>query len=399
MIGAVAPSSKTPSAGPVAGITGLSVEIRDMRSDPERAEADAAAIDALVQRRPDVGAFLATAWLSGFHADPPRGVELRVAELREGRTLRGFAPLAVRRTTAALRITLLGGGVGSDRVDLLAARGYEALFADRLLDSLTEFAGSKGFVLELRDVPGDSPIWGAVRRARSEHRLALTLVPRELHAHPYLDLHELRAGSAADPGLAAREATLAKHRRWLERRGRLKIDVLADPAEVRSAFDWLVECLSARWGGTASALSSPRAQRFHRHVMPRLLAQGRLRLIRFLSDMRPIAVFYGIANAGWFGYYLAGYDRKWAGRIHLGQIVLATAIDRALSEGAAEFDFLKGPERVKYLWPVRERLGVDADVYSSEAGAQLVRAARAAREGTAAVARSARALFPDHPFR
>jgi hypothetical protein len=58
---------------------------------------------------------------------------------------------------------------------------------------------------------------------------------------------------------------------------------------------------------------------------------------------------------GWRGYYLAGYDRQWAGRIHLGQITLAAAIDLA-SQGAREFDFLKGADRVKYLWPVRELL-------------------------------------------
>src|SRR5207244_3580982 len=121
--------------------------------------------------------------------------------------------------------------------------------------------------------------------------------------------------------------------------------------------------------------------RFHRHVLPRLLREGRLRMIRVLADMRPIAAFYGLSSATpvttadrpagpgrWWGYYLGGYDRDWAGRIHLGQITLAAAIDLASRDGASEFDFLKGAERVKYLWPVRERVTVDADVYSGQAG-------------------------------
>jgi CelD/BcsL family acetyltransferase involved in cellulose biosynthesis len=116
-------------------------------------------------------------------------------------------------------------------------------------------------------------------------------------------------------------------------------------------------------------------------------------MIRLSSDTRPIAVFYGLAVGGWRGYYLAGYDRAWAGRIHLGHITLATAIELAASEGAAEFDFLKGAERVKYLWPVRERATIDAEVYSARAGVQLDRAGRAAREAATALARSVRHLW------
>ena len=92
----------------------------------------------------------------------------------------------------------------------------------------------------------------------------------------------------------------------------------------------------------------------------------------------------------WAGYYLAGYDREWAGRIHLGQITLATAMDLAAQDGAAEFDFLKGAERTKYLWRVRERATVDADVYSTQAGPQVVRATRATRDAAVAFVKSAR---------
>jgi len=127
-------------------------------------------------------------------------------------------------------------------------------------------------------------------------------------------------------------------------------------------------------------------------------------MVRFAADMRPIAVYYGVASrssdpsvhrgpAGprWWGYYLAGYDREWAGRIHLGRVALAAAIDLAVKDGAREFDFLKGPEPVKYLWPVRERITVDADVYSRARGPALTSAARAARIAIGALARSLRA--------
>ena len=116
-------------------------------------------------------------------------------------------------------------------------------------------------------------------------------------------------------------------------------------------------------------------------------------MIQLSADMRPIAVYYGLTAGTWAGYYLAGYDREWAGRIHLGQITLATAMDLVAQDGATEFDFLKGAERTKYHWRVRERATVDADVYSAQRGPQLVRATRAVREGAVAFAKSARGLL------
>lgn len=367
----------------------LSVELRrDLDLRPE----DAAALDVLIEGRPDVGVFLSRAWLSGFFAAPPGGCEPSLAILREGSDLRGVAPIAVRHTLTHVRVSLLGGGIGSDRIDLLAARGFEAVWADTFLSWLREAFGRGAFILALRDVPADSPLWGAVYRAGTERTLRLALQPREIHTLPYLDLVD---GAPLSPG----SGSLDKHRRWLERRGRLRIEIIKDPGEVMDAFESLARFLHARWRdrGGGSALDDARMLRFHRHALPLLLAEGRLRMIRLSVDSRTIAVFYGLASGRWWGYYLAGYDREWAGRIHLGQITLATAIELASREGATEFDFLKGGERVKYLWPVRERATLDADVYSEGFGAQLQRAVWATREAAAALAKSARDIFGKSP--
>jgi CelD/BcsL family acetyltransferase involved in cellulose biosynthesis len=223
----------------------------------------------------------------------------------------------------------------------------------------------------------------------------MELEPNEFYTLPYLDLIE-GAAQVNDRRLSVGvcSMSLAKHRRWLERRGRLRVETLQDPAEVLAAFDSLTAFLRARkymQGG--SVLDVPRTQRFHCHVVPRLLAEGRLRMIRLSCDMRPIAVFYGLALARWRGYYLAGYDREWAGRIHLGQLTLAAAIDLAAKDGATQFDFLKGAERVKYLWPVRERSSMDADAYSAHSAPQFHRAAWAVREAAGAFAKAARYVF------
>jgi hypothetical protein len=374
---------------PVSGRTGgLTIEVRH---DLELDHADVAALDTFIEERPDVGVFMSRAWLTGYLADPPRGADPLILLVREGASLKGIVAIAVRRLWTHLRVSLLGGGEGSDRVDLLAARGYEAACADAFVGWLAKRYGTKACVLELRDVPMDSPLWGALYRINAEGSIGLTVQPREVHALPFLDLAECWSSGIDGHAAASATSSLDRHRRWLERRGRVRFELLEDADDVLAAFDRLTELLHARWGKTAegSALDQPRAIRFHRRVLPLLLAEKRVRMLRLTVDTRVVAVVYLLASGNWRGSYFTGYDRPWAGRLHLGRLVIAAAIDRAARQGVTEFDFLKGAERVKYLWPVRTRATVNADVYPVNAGAQLVRAAAAARDTAAALTKSA----------
>lgn len=376
-------------AAPAVPTAALAIELRH---DLEWMGAEAAAVEGLLAGRPSLAVFLSRAWLTGLFAEPPGGQQPAIVLLREGRTLRGLVPVGIERRRAHVRVALLGGGAGSDRTDLLAARGYEAACADAFLGWLHEAFGAR-FVLELRDVPAESALWGGVHRANAERRSRLAVQPREVHTLPFLDLDELAAPAAPGAAWPWHPRSLPRHRRWLERRGALRVELLDDERAVLEAFDTLTRLLHERWRGHqgGSALDAPRARAFHRGVLPRLLRDGHLRMLRLASDARTVAVFYGLAAAGWWGYLLAGYDREWAGRIHLGQVTLAAAIDRARQEGAAEFDFLKGAHAVKYLWPVRERATLDGDVYAPASGPQARRARWAAGQALAACVKAGRA--------
>ena len=366
------------------------VFVRDLSFDAQ----DRTAIDAMIDARPETGVFLSPPWLSGYFVDPPPRTEQGVLLLRDATQLRGMVPLALCRTFTHTRVRLVGGGLGSDRLDMLAQRGFEAMCADACLAWLRETFGPRGFVLELRDVCSTSALWGAIHRSAMDRADGLIVQPRELYPLPFLRLGTdapIADGAPAEKTLRSIE----KHRRLLARRFRIEVRLLTDVADVLDAFGELTALLHARWrgGDESSVLDDPRIARFHRHVLPQLLAAGRLRMIRTTADGRTIAVFYGLAAGTWWGYYLAGYDRERAGRVHLGQVTLATAIEMAAAEGATEFDFLKGAEPVKYLWPVHERTAVDADVFSRSCGVQFTRATRATRDATAALTKSARALF------
>jgi len=377
---------------PVTAADRLTVEIkRDVNLEPH----DARALDAMIDSRPYVGAFLTPAWLNGFLEDPPTGAELLLVLFRQGVELRALVPLTIRQTITHVCVSLIGGGSGSDRVDLLAARGFEAVAADTLLNWLAQTFGPKGYLLELRDVPATSSLWGAIQRAGVERTLQFALHPREIYTLPYLSLEDTDSPASDDSASSRALKSLPKHRRWLEHRCHLQIEQITAADDALDAFEDLTRFLRLRWRDTTSSvLDDPRVVNRHRSTLPRLLAEGRLRMIRLRGDERTIAVFYGIASGKWWGYYLAGYDREWAGRIRLGQITLAAAIECAKREGAREFDFLKGAERIKYVWPVHERATLDADLFSEKAGAQFTRATRATRDAAAALSKSAKGLFP-----
>lgn len=364
--------------------------VRDLAFDAD----DEKAFDAMVDARPETGLFVSKPWLSGYFNEPCAGTDYGLLLLRDESRLRGAAPLAICETLTHARVRILGGGLGSDRVDVLAECGFEATCADALLSWLQDTFGPRGFVLELRDVCSTSSLWGAIHRSAVYPGHALVMQPREIYTLPFLPL---AGGPPVPTGAPSEKAvrSVMKHRRSLERRYRVDLRLLADPADVMEAFGELTRFLGARWRGhgEGSVLDDPRIARFQRHVVPQLLAAGRLRMIRMTADGRTIAVFYGVAAGRWWGYYLAGYDREWAGRIHLGQVNLAAAMAMAAAEGATEFDFLKGAEPVKYVWPVRERTAIDADVFSRSSGVQFARATRATRDATAALTKSARALF------
>ena len=350
---------------------------------------DAAVVELLIDQRPELGVFLSKAWLSGFFAEPPAGFAPSLLKFRDAGAFLGIVPLAIRSTFSHTRVMLLGGGAGSHRTDLLTCRGYEAACADAFISWLATSFARRGFILELRNVPGESPLWGAVDRARVERGVRLVAQPDEIHALPYLDLTEAFLAKAA----SLREShALQKHRRSLEQRGDFRVDLLDHEAEVLSTFDSLVRFLHLRWRGSRDepAVDHPRLLRFHRHVLPRLLAEGRLRMLRLSCDMRTVGVFYGLGTAQWWGCYFADYDREWAGPIPLGQILVASAIQVAAEQGVRRFDFLKGLDRVKPLWPVRDRVSLDARVYSPASGAQFTRALRATRQAASALVKSAR---------
>jgi CelD/BcsL family acetyltransferase involved in cellulose biosynthesis len=96
-------------------------------------------------------------------------------------------------------------------------------------------------------------------------------------------------------------------------------------------------------------------QAFHREVAARFLANGWLRLHLLTADGDYRAALYCYALGGRTFYYLGGFAPEYS-KYSLGTLLTAQAIRQAISEGHAEFDFLRGREPYKYRWQPEERI-------------------------------------------
>lgn len=90
-------------------------------------------------------------------------------------------------------------------------------------------------------------------------------------------------------------------------------------------------------------------QGFHRAAAAGLLAAGMLRLYRLWIGDVVGEIYYGFAAKGRAYAYLGGFDPAQP-RLSPGMQIIAHAIERAVAEGAASFDFLRAAEAYKYVW-------------------------------------------------
>jgi CelD/BcsL family acetyltransferase involved in cellulose biosynthesis len=152
---------------------------------------------------------------------------------------------------------------------------------------------------------------------------------------------------------------LAYYRRRAARSGSVRAE-LADARSLDEIHAALVRLHGARWSrrGMPGVLADDMVRRWHADAMHGLLDLGVLRLHALRLDGRIIAACYVLQDRKRPGarayYYLGGFDPAYE-RLSPGTIVIAHAVEEAIREGAATFDFLRGREPYKYLWGAADR--------------------------------------------
>jgi len=371
-----------------------------------RVISDGAELAALAERWGDLlarsaadDAMLAPDWLTAWWEvfGPLGGRELRVVLFEEQGRLVGLVPLLARRVVhrtgiPARRLELLGTGeeeadeICSEYLGPIAERGKEQAVVEAFARALTAPPLAPWDELVLGAMSGESCM---------PSLLAAHLGPLGILQHaivggaPYAPLPSTWEAYLAGLSASARaqvRRSLRAFDKWAA--GSAVTRRAGDPASLREGLDVLVKLHGARWTGRGQGVfASPRFVAFHERVMPRLLAAGALDLVWLCAHGEPVAALYNIAWKGRVAFYQAGRRVDLPPAIRPGLVSHLHEIQRAISAGAREYDFLGGSARFKRelgteVRPLREvsvrrRSFVEKVDRWAEVG---LRAARAARD-------------------
>ena len=290
--------------------------------------------------------FQSPQWLIPFWRHLGSG-ELLVLAFRQQDRLIGLLPLIFERDSkrAERKFVLLGGAI-SDYHDAVFANGFEAAGLQEAwawLESIQE----ERDVYEFGQLPDFSPLLHAPLPAGWIEESG----PQE--SCPVL---RLSARGIADSIPPHQLANLRYYRKRAERLGRVKLQQ-ADGSNVVELMCDLLRLHSGCWSwrGEEGVLAHPAVARFHREAAPALLGIGIVRLYVLRIGSRAVAALYGFMHHRRFYYYIGGFDPEFK-NLSPGSLLVGHAIERAISEGAAEFDFLRGCEKYKYLWGAKDRI-------------------------------------------
>lgn len=296
--------------------------------------------------------FLTWEWLFTWWKYQAGNRRLWLMVVREGRDLAGVAPLALRmrqprRLLPFRLLEFLGGGnVGSDYLDLIAARGSE----QPVIAKISDYLADRKLVLELSRMRAQAVGKGLMAALRGrQHKI----VERSHHeVCPYINLDSLTWESYLANLGAAHRYNVRRRLKNLARSFRVRFEQAGSQAECDAWLPLLIALHRKRWSGrrrASTAFCQPELVAFHREFTALALQRGWLRLQLLRLDDTPAAALYGLNYAGVFYFYQSGFDPTFF-RHSIGLATMALTIRSAIAEGAREFDMLHGEEEYKFLW-------------------------------------------------
>lgn len=277
-------------------------------------------------------------WCRAFPRPSPRHLAVRA-----GGRLVGLLPLFLyRRDDGARTLAFLGAGP-SDYLDGIVAPGREAEVGAAVMAHL---AGDPGWDLcDWEQLPAGSPLlaWPAPVGWRDETTAG--------DPCPVLPL----PGRIEDLPCTRQLANLRKYRRRAAARGELALET-ADAADLPAALSTLLELHRVRWSarGGAGQLADPAMPGFLATAASAFAARGALALHLLRLGGRPIAGLLGFRERGTLCCYLQGSDPGFHA-LSPGVLLLGAVVERAIAEGLAAVDLLRGLEPYKLWWGAEPR--------------------------------------------
>lgn len=295
--------------------------------------------------------FLTWEWLHSWwtHLNGPRRLCLVTA--RDGDRLVALVALATRLRWAAAVVPAralehLGcDRLSSDYLDVIARRGWEAPAIEALAAHLTEHPA----LLELPNVDATRGLARELAQALAAR--GWSIAEQKVDVCPFIRL----AGHTWESYLATLEtkdrSDFNRMLRNLHKRFDVRFEIAESDEQRRAFLQDLVNLHNQRRQdrGGSDAFHTADLLAFHELLTARALASGWLRLFRLSLDGRPVAALYGFLHHGTFYFLQTGFDPEYA-RHGVGLITIGLTIQRAIQDGAEEYDFLRGAEPYKFRW-------------------------------------------------
>ena len=245
--------------------------------------------------------------------------------------------------TPLRRLTFLGVGA-SDYHDLLAMPGREASIADAFYQWLRRRADWQ--IADLPQLRETSLLRSHLPRAE----VGLTWLDAPQEACPFLLLPQTWDELLKTFGKKTR-SNIGYYERGLRKVYAVEIGAVTEAETLDAEMDRLFDLHQRRWNQRwlPGVFGGRRVQQFHRDAARALLGRDYLRLFTLKLDGETQACLYCFSFGDRLCYYQGGFEptlAKWS----LGTVLTAHAMQTAITEGRAVFDFLRGDEPYKAKW-------------------------------------------------
>ncbi len=167
----------------------------------------------------------------------------------------------------------------------------------------------------------------------------------------YVDLEKVRATGNYLQLLSpnARWQVKRAYRGYTEQYGPVRLKVASTLEEARATYSELKQLHQARWQakGQSGAFSSEYFDNFHRRLIERRFGTGEIQLLTVLAGSRVIGCHYNFIYNGRVSFYQSCFSFDDDNRLKPGYVCHTEAIQHNAAQGAAQYDFLGGPDRYK----------------------------------------------------
>ena len=318
-------------------------------AEPARLEPEWRALEA----DSDPSFFRSWAWIGSWLAELPPAARPRILRARQDKATVALGLLCRHDATRHGFVRSRGlflNETGDPALDSLTIE-HNGLLTRRGLDASATLADALRFLAARAPDWNELSVGGLVPQGPLPVLPGLRLQTRAVKPAPYADLAAIRSkGSAYLDSLSANtRQQVRRARRLFEARGALSFATARDADQALSYLAELKSLHQAYWTARAKpgSFANPFFERFHDRLIRAHFAAGVIRLHRIAAGDHVIGYLYNFRYRGRVSAYQSGFNYEADAKLKPGLVSHALAIEAALADGDAVYDFLAGEAQHK----------------------------------------------------